>query len=443
MQRTFRKAALAVAAVLMVFLMAAIGTGTAYADDGTYTLNMYDGDELVCAQQANGPLFAIDEMPLENGDMTFVGWTDDLAVQDKVYHAGNIVDVTSLSEFDGTSASLHAIWGAQQSESLYAMYDGKDLYADPGCTEKSETPIPDCPGYEFLGYYAEPECLTLVIGPDGQFAADDIDGYVSDGKWAVTQNVTLYAGWRKIDRFDADKPSDPIAKQFENMFKYSLDFDSNAPDSEGDVASVEKASALEAERLRIPEDVPSRDGYAFVCWNTEPDGSGVAYLPGDIVELQEKNPSAVLYAIWAVHLAGTADTAATVAGTFSIDGTGFETQLGKTWEEWVSAQEPGKYAIVEVGLENGTEMRTVAVMQDDGDGGKVARTLYDAQGNVVKAASSVILENGASEYTTQAPAELGKAPEAEPVSDMIPADENVQAPKGQAIVLETALTETA
>ena len=40
----------------------------------------------------------------------------------------------------------------------------------------------------------------------------------------------------------------------------------------------------------------SRDGYNFIEWNTEPDGTGDSYLPGDFVGDGSHNPP--LYAIW-------------------------------------------------------------------------------------------------------------------------------------------------
>jgi uncharacterized repeat protein (TIGR02543 family) len=40
----------------------------------------------------------------------------------------------------------------------------------------------------------------------------------------------------------------------------------------------------------------SRDGYNFIKWNTESDGTGDSYFPGDYVGNSGHNPD--LYAIW-------------------------------------------------------------------------------------------------------------------------------------------------
>ena len=46
----------------------------------------------------------------------------------------------------------------------------------------------------------------------------------------------------------------------------------------------------------IPNEVPRREGYQFVQWNTEKDGSGTKYFPGDKIKVQKVNIQ--LYAIW-------------------------------------------------------------------------------------------------------------------------------------------------
>ena len=40
------------------------------------------------------------------------------------------------------------------------------------------------------------------------------------------------------------------------------------------------------------------DGADFIGWNTQPDGSGTQYQPGDIIEVTE---NITLYAQWSLH----------------------------------------------------------------------------------------------------------------------------------------------
>ena len=51
-------------------------------------------------------------------------------------------------------------------------------------------------GYALQGYYTEPSGGTKVLNADGSFAATDIDGFVTSGKWSNTGAApTLYAQW--------------------------------------------------------------------------------------------------------------------------------------------------------------------------------------------------------------------------------------------------------
>ena len=47
---------------------------------------------------------------------------------------------------------------------------------------------------------------------------------------------------------------------------------------------------------QLPNEAPRREGYQFVQWNTEKDGSGTKYFPGDVIKVEKSNVP--LYAIW-------------------------------------------------------------------------------------------------------------------------------------------------
>lgn len=66
---------------------------------------------------------------------------------------------------------------------------------------------------------------------------------------------------------------------------------SNATDSNATPGNAEPVL------IRLP--LPTRAGYRFVEWNTEPDRSGTVFSENDIVELQ----GTVLYAIWEPEVA--------------------------------------------------------------------------------------------------------------------------------------------
>ncbi|MBR1709369.1 MAG: leucine-rich repeat domain-containing protein [Clostridia bacterium] len=63
-------------------------------------------------------------------------------------------------------------------------------------------------------------------------------------------------------------------------------------DGEFDIESITKYSGVD---LELPVDIPTRDLYSFVAWNTEPDGTGAAYLPGAMFT---ENQDTILHARW-------------------------------------------------------------------------------------------------------------------------------------------------
>ena len=76
-------------------------------------------------------------------------------------------------------------------------------------------------------------------------------------------------------------------------------------------------AGAEGETKYITSIVPSRDGYAFIGWNTSADGSGYSYSPGSAYT----GPSATLYAQWS-GVAYTITTSVSPAGKGTVTGGG-------------------------------------------------------------------------------------------------------------------------
>ena len=85
-----------------------------------------------------------------------------------------------------------------------------------------------------------------------------------------------------------------------------------------EAGKINKLSNTEANK--IPTTKPTRDGYAFVGWNTEADGSGVSYKPDDYLKTTNQ-PLTKLYAQWGKKADDTTvytvscDTSLTYTGT--------------------------------------------------------------------------------------------------------------------------------
>ena len=95
-----------------------------------------------------------------------------------------------------------------------------------------------------------------------------------------TQNVTL--------KFETDQ------------IKYQIKYDRNG-DKKTVTGNIRSQSHKYSEFVKIEDNkFICRSGYKFAGWNTEPDGSGVSYAPGDKVsKLSSVNGANVtLYAQW-------------------------------------------------------------------------------------------------------------------------------------------------
>ena len=112
--------------------------------------------------------------------------------------------------------------------------------------------------------------------------------YQYQNKKAVTNYTwTKDSGWTTT----ADSSAASVTVRY-RLKQYTISFDanggSNAP------ASIPKYATLE---LTLPETLPERGGYRFVGWNTQADGQGTLYQPGQAYDV---DGNATLYAQWTV-----------------------------------------------------------------------------------------------------------------------------------------------
>ncbi|MCC8122710.1 MAG: InlB B-repeat-containing protein, partial [Oscillospiraceae bacterium] len=117
------------------------------------------------------------------------------------------------------------------------------------------------PGYTFTGWNTQPNGSGTAYRPGDTFV--------------VTEDVNLYAQWEAVTG------------------TVSVLYDANG----GTGSHADVGIPIETEyTILSPEDIGiSRPGYTFVGWNTQPNGTGTAYQPGDTVVVTE---DLILYAQW-------------------------------------------------------------------------------------------------------------------------------------------------
>ena len=74
---------------------------------------------------------------------------------------------------------------------------------------------------------------------------------------------------------------------------YTVNYDAN-----DGIGSIDSATYNYDEEFTLPEDVLTRDGYDFIGWNTEKDGTGKNYNAGETVKGLTQNEEITLYAKW-------------------------------------------------------------------------------------------------------------------------------------------------
>lgn len=103
------------------------------------------------------------------------------------------------------------------------------------------------------------------------------DRYESWDKIIIQDNVNLYAQWQKMDR--------------RTIRYYGGDYTAGEEPSNQKVDVWTKAIVKDIGTME-------KEGYYFLEWNTEEDGSGETYLPDSFISVGEKDIA--LYAIWEV-----------------------------------------------------------------------------------------------------------------------------------------------
>jgi len=243
---------------------------------------VYRDSESVSDIYAAGYTIGVDENTFTRPNYTFVGWNTQADGSGKEYKAGETIALTAENNY----AILYAQWQENPKYDYAVIYHsnfGADLsapdsqnisgtYANPYAIGVDRNTFTR-PNYTFIGW---------AETPDGQvvYQAGDSILFTQSG------SKTLYAKWIE-----------------HNKYSFTLIYNGNGgilADGHDAYGDSENAEGIYDNHLEITVDWNTfvREGYTFTGWNTDPDGSGIACDPENLVALTALHNTMTLYAQW-------------------------------------------------------------------------------------------------------------------------------------------------
>ncbi|MDG5785884.1 InlB B-repeat-containing protein [Evansella sp. AB-P1] len=218
-----------------------------------YTVNFEsNGGSPVSDVQAEYGTSITEPKPPEKESHSFVGW-----YKDESFTEAWDFETDTVTE----NMTLYAQWEINVYTISFESNGGSKVSAVDAKYGSSitEPTSPEKEGHTFVGWYKD-ESFT----EEWDFETDTVAG-----------NMTLYAKWE--------------------INKYAVHYDGNDYDS-GE-APLTETFAYDSEATVADQRTLARDGYTFTGWNTDRDGSGNAFEPGDTFYMGTE--SFTLYAQWA------------------------------------------------------------------------------------------------------------------------------------------------
>ena len=300
------------------------GSGTSWAPGATYTANanltlyaIWSRVTYTITYNANGGTGApvpqtknageavnlSTVIPTRNG-YAFLHWNTTSTGSGKVYMPGALYE-------DEASVTLFAIW---QPRTYTIRYDANGGFGAPPDQQKQHgTPltltsvIPHREGYTFLHWNTAADGSGASWAPGASFT--------------VNADTLLYAIWQPIT--------------------YTVSYNAN-----GGTFPALTQTKTHGVPLILTAEVPTRNGYTFVSWNTAMDGSGTTYKPGGTYTA---DANVTLFAIWqrltwAVRYNANGGTGAPADqtkewGVTLILSSDIPTRSGFTFVEWNTAED--------------------------------------------------------------------------------------------------------
>ena len=238
--------------------------------------------------------------PKSGVDVLFMGWLEKANSQ-TIYEEDDPIPelITEVELKDNTTTTVYAAWGydrdgngipdALEVTLTYRANGGSGanqvaVYRTGTEVTVSRNSWFTHSGYSFTGWNTQ--------------ANGGGTAYAAGSTITLTGDVNLYAQWSSNGSSNPGTGSD-------NDNDYTLYYHSNFG-SDRTFYQSDDSSRMEVRDYGDMSFLPDREGYRFTGWNTEADGSGEDYAPGDTFRLTRSTDH--LYAQWELTLADPDDT---------------------------------------------------------------------------------------------------------------------------------------
>lgn len=200
------------------------------------------------------PLTLSSSIPSRNG-YEFLGWSTSLSATTATYQSG--------SEYTNNSnLTLYAVWKANKYSIEYDANGGSGAPAtqtkEHGKSIFLSSKEPVRTGYNFLGW-SKSETATYAL-------------YSSGEEFFADEDTKLYAVW--------------------DIKKYRIDYNANGGSGVPSTQTKEHGKSI-----FLSKTMPTRTGYDFLGWSTDPGATTATYNTGSEYE---KNSDLTLYAVWKI-----------------------------------------------------------------------------------------------------------------------------------------------
>ena len=233
-------------------------------------------------------------------------WKDGKMVDAEAYHNSGVTadGVTYNNNVDGSNDSFLYAEG-YKDHALVTTYGGWTANED-GTTTRDVTKKCQYCGYEEKVKEYQVKLTYDANGGEGAInsATGAAGESVTVAENVFTRNNYTFAGWntQADGKGTAYKAGDSFTLTDKDTVLYAQ-WSENAPaqvnvsyDANGGTGTMESITGDVGSEIVIAQNGFARSGYTFTGWNTQADGKGTAYKPGDSFTLTDKDT--VLYAQW-------------------------------------------------------------------------------------------------------------------------------------------------